>query len=110
MVMRWTVWDMDEREPSVGEVRHLKYLKWLVTTLTVTMIGGVLTVVGLLVMQFGAMNAIPLPDEIELPDGAAAVAFTQGSDWFAVVTDADEILVFSRATGGLTQRIEIVVD
>jgi len=94
----------------VGEVRHLKYLKWLVTILTVTMIGGVLTVVGLLVMQFGAMNAIPLPDEIELPDGSAAVAFTQGSDWFAVVTDADEILVFSRATGDLTQRIEIVVD
>ena len=94
----------------MGEVRHLKYLKWLVTILTVTMIGGVLTVVGLLVMQFGAMNAIPLPDEIELPDGSAAVAFTQGSDWFAVVTDADEILVFSRATGDLTQRIEIVVD
>ena len=101
---------MDEREPSVGEVRHLKYLKWLVTILTVTMIGGVLTVVVLLVMQFGAIRDIPLPTEVVLPDGASAVAFTQGSDWYAVVTDADEILVFSRTTGVLRQRIEILAD
>ena len=110
MVMRWTVWDMDEREPSVGEVRHLKYLKWLVTILTVTMIGGVLTVVGLLVMQFGAMRDIPLPDEIELPDGSNAVAFTQGDDWYAVVTEADEILIFSRATGQIIQTVTIAAD
>lgn len=94
----------------MGEVRHLKYLKWLVTILTVTMIGGVLTVVGLLVMQFGAMNAIPLPDEIELPDGSKAVAFTQGDDWFAVVTEADEILIFSRATGQIIQTVKIESD
>ena len=94
----------------MGEVRHLKYLKWLVTILTVTMIGGVLTVVGLLVMQFGAMNDIPLPDEIELPDGAKAAAFTQGDNWFAVVTEADEILIFSRATGALMQTVTIAAD
>lgn len=94
----------------MGEVRHLKYLKWLVTILTVTMIGGVLTVVALLVMQFGAMNAIPLPGEIELPDGAGAVAFTQGDSWFAVVTDADEILVFSRSTGQIIQTVTIATD
>ncbi|SMX23561.1 hypothetical protein BOA8489_01670 [Boseongicola aestuarii] len=94
----------------MGEVRHLKYLKWLVTILTVTMIGGVLTVVGLLVMQFGALNDIPLPDEIELPDGAKAVAFTQGDDWFAVVTETDEILIFSRATGQIIQTVKIASD
>jgi len=94
----------------VGEVRHLKYLKWLVTILTVTMIGGVLTVVGLLVMQFGAMRDIPLPDSVVLPNGAEAVAFTQGSDWFAVVTEGDEILIYSRGTGALRQRIEIQSD
>lgn len=101
---------MDEREPSVGEVRHLKYLKWLVTILTVTMIGGVLTVVALLVMQFGAMRDIALPDAVELPDGAAAVAYTQGPDWYAVVTDGDEILIFSRSTGELRQRIAVLPD
>ena len=101
---------MDEREPSVGEVRHLKYIKWLVTILTVTMIGGVLTVVVLLVMQFGTMNAIALPDEVKLPDGAEAVAFTQGETWFAVVTGDNEILVFSRSTGALQQRVQIVGD
>lgn len=94
----------------MGEVRHLKYLKWLVTILTVTMIGGVLTVVGLLVMQFGAMRDIPLPDEIELPDGSKAVAFTQGDDWYAVVTEADEILIFSRMTGQIIQTVTIAAD
>ncbi|MBT8459113.1 MAG: hypothetical protein HKP37_05345 [Boseongicola sp.] len=101
---------MDEREPSVGEVRHLKYLKWLVTILTVTMIGGVLTVVALLVMQFGAMHDIALPDAVDLPEGVAAVAFTQGPDWYAVVTDGDEILVFSRSTGELRQTIAVNLD
>ncbi len=74
------------------------------------MIGGVLTVVALLVMQFGAIRDIPLPSEVVLPDGAKAVAFTQGTDWYAVVTESDEILVFSRATGALRQRIEIAAD
>ena len=98
---------MDEREPTTGEVRHLKFLKWLVTILTVTMIGGVLTVVALLVMQFGAMNDVPLPDEIVLPDGAEAVAFTQGDTWFAVVTADDRILIFSRATGEIVQTVHV---
>ncbi len=108
IVMRWTILDMDEREPSTGEVKHLKFLKWLVTLLTVTMIGGVLTIVALLVMRFGAMNDVPLPDEIVLPDGSEAVAFTQGTTWFAVVTADDQILIFSRATGEILQTVQVV--
>lgn len=91
----------------MGEVRHLKFLKWLVTILTVTMIGGVLTVVALLVMQFGAMNEVALPDEIILPEGAQAQAFTQGASWYAVVTASDEILIYSRSTGALIQTVRI---
>ena len=101
---------MGEREPSAGEVRHLKFLKWLVTILTVTMIGGVLTVVALLVMQFGAMNDVPLPEEIVLPSGVTAVGFTQGDSWFAVVTEDNQILIYSRATGEITQTVQIVTE
>ena len=87
--------------------KTLRYLKALVTILTVTMILGFLTIVALFVMRFSAMNKAELPDEITLPDGAKAQAFTRGDDWFAVVTEDDEILIYGKATGNLRQRIQI---
>lgn len=92
---------------QVLDTRTLKYLKALVTILTVTMILGFLTIVALFVMRFGEMARIELPDEIVLPKGVRTTAFTRGDDWFAVVTDADEILIYSRITGNLRQRVEI---
>ena len=88
--------------------KTLKYLKALVTILTVTMIGGFLTIVGLFVMRFAEMNSVELPDEITLPDGAKATSFTRGEGWFAVVTADDEILIYSRVTGNLRQRITVI--
>ncbi len=77
------------------------------TILTVTMILGFLTIVGLFVMRFAEMNRVELPDTITLPDGSTASAFTRGEGWFAVVTEDDEILIYSRVTGNLRQRIRI---
>ena len=99
---------MESSEPGGEEVRNLRYLKWLVTVLTVTMIGGFLTIVALFVMRFSEMNTAEVPDEIVLPAGAKATAFTRGEGWFAIVTEDDEILIYSRVTGNLRQRIEIL--
>ncbi len=77
------------------------------TILTVTMIGGFLTIVALFVMRFAEMNSVELPDRIVLPEGVEAAAFTRGEGWFAVVTADDEILIYSRVTGNLRQRIRI---
>lgn len=71
------------------------------------MIGGFLTIVALFVMRFTEMNTVALPDEIALPDGAVATAFTRGEGWFAVVTEDNEVLIYSRVTGNLRQRIKI---
>lgn len=70
------------------------------------MIGGLLLIIVLIVIRF---NDTPpqLPAEIELPGGATTLSFTQGPDWFAIVTDANEILIFDRVTGGLRQTIQI---
>ena len=87
----------------------MTYLKTLVTILTATMILGFLTIVALFVMRFNEMRQIGLPDTIALPDGSEASAFTRGDNWFAVVTEDDEILIFSRVTGNLRQRIQIEV-
>jgi hypothetical protein len=96
---------MDEDDaPNEGTLR---YLKTLVTVLTLTMILGVVTIIGLLVTRFSASGDITFPDTITLPDGTTVAAFTQGRDWYAVVTENDEILIFSRLTGALVQRLQI---
>ena len=70
------------------------------------MILGVVVVIGLLVTRLTRDTPI-LPSEITLPSGAKAVAFTQAADWYAVVTDAGEILVFDRMSGALRQTVVV---
>ncbi len=82
------------------------WLRRLVMALTLVMILGFLVLIGAIVIRLNA-EPLPLPDRITLPDGESPRAFTQGSDWFAVVTDADRILVFDRATARLRQTVEI---
>jgi Family of unknown function (DUF6476) len=84
----------------------LRMLKRLVTTLTVVMILGFLVLIAALVIRLNA-DPLPLPDRISLPDGVNATAFTQGTDWFAVVTDDNRILIYDRATGTLRQTVQI---
>lgn len=73
------------------------------------MIFGLLTIVVLFVMRFNEMNRLELPEEVVLPDGVRATAYTRGEGWFAIVTDNDEILIFDGLTGGLQQRVQLVV-
>lgn len=77
--------------------------------LTLTMIVGVITIVWVIVTRMPqAMQRAPaLPDSITLPDGTRATAFTQGSDWYAVVTAQDQILIFDRVTGALRQTVTL---
>ncbi len=77
--------------------------------LTLTMIVGVIVVVAVIVTRMPtALRGLPkLPDSIALPDGTRATAFTQGPDWYAVVTADDRILIFDRASGSLRQTVVI---
>jgi hypothetical protein len=92
--------------PDTAEPANLRFLRRLVTVLTATMIGGVLLIIALIVIRFYDVPP-PLPETIVLPDGAKAVSFTQGPDWYAVVTGDDVILIFDRITGTLKQSIRI---
>lgn len=87
----------------------LRLLKWLVILLTLTMIGGVITVVALIVTrmpQAFTVSAPRLPDEVRLPDGAKPAAVTFGTGWTAVVTTDDTILIFD-SNGLLLQEVPI---
>ena len=68
------------------------------------MIAGVLLIIALIVIRFYDPPP-PLPDAISLPDGTRALSFTQGPDWYAVVTDDGRILIYDRVTGGLRQTV-----
>lgn len=70
------------------------------------MIAGIVGILGLIWHRYSNAQA-PLPEVITLPDGAQATAYTQGSDWYAVVTQSDKILIFDRATGKLRKTISL---
>lgn len=89
----------------------LRFLKWLVIVLTLTMIGGVITVVAVIVtrMPHGFAAGPQLPATLVLPAGTKAAAVTAGTGWFAVVTTDDRILIFG-TEGDLRQEIPIAPD
>ena len=87
----------------------LRFLKWLVIILTLTMIGGVITVVGLIVTRMPqAFTAAgpEVPENLQLPQGATAAAVTIGTGWIAVVTADDRILIFG-LDGTLRQEVQV---
>jgi hypothetical protein len=92
--------------PQPEEPANLKFLRLLVTTLTAVMIVGVIVVIALLVTRLRDTGPT-LPDQITLPDGAGATAFTQGDGWYAVVTDDDRILIYNSTSGALVQEIAV---
>ncbi len=98
-----------ETNPEVQPIdpAMVRYLRVLVTVLSATMIIGFIIIVALFVTRFAQEQGTVLPDAITLPPGAAPAAFTQGADWYAVVTQGDEILIYDRTTGELRQTIRI---
>ena len=78
-------------------------------TLMVVMILGLITIVGLFVMQFAQSpgNSAPLlPAAITLPEGTEPLAVTRAPDWVAVVTTDNRILIFT-PDGTQIQEVEI---
>ncbi|MEL7279919.1 MAG: DUF6476 family protein [Pseudomonadota bacterium] len=97
----------DSPQTSPVDAGTVKYLRWLVTILTATMVLGFIVIVVLFVIRFSGTSALELPDTITLPDGSTPLAFTQGTDWYAVVTQEDQILIFDRESGDLRKSIDV---
>ena len=95
---------MEEFELPPG----LRFLRQLVTVLTVVMIVGVVLIAALLVIRLN-QPALAIPDQITLPAGTVAISYTQTHDWFAVVTDENKILIFD-LNGQLTRKVDVKTD
>lgn len=91
---------MDDR---VSRDPTLRFLKRLVTVLTLTMIAGLIIVVAVFVIRFPSdeEHDLTLPPKISLPAGEKASAVTQGKGWVAIVTESGKILVFDGRSGAL---------
>lgn len=72
----------------------------------VTMIGGVITIVGLLVTRMPDGAGPVLPENLTLPGGAVAEAVTVAKDMVLVVTQDGRVLVFGR-DGQFRQEIAL---
>jgi hypothetical protein len=74
----------------------------------ITMICGVITVVGLLVTRMPNANAtLPtLPPNLSLPAGKTALAVTMGQGWVGVVTNDNQFLVFN-SSGTVVQEVTL---
>jgi len=105
-----TLPDIPETDEATGTLPpSLRFLKWLVIVLTLTMIIGVITVVALLVTRMPTAFSAPgpsLPEGFALPEGARVEAVTFGQDWVAVVTTDQRILIFGR-DGHLDQEVDL---
>ncbi|MEO0486852.1 MAG: DUF6476 family protein [Pseudomonadota bacterium] len=103
---------------SAEDARNLRFLRRLVTTLTATMILGVLTIVVLLVMRLNAPAPVPavapasapalaLPPSLTLPEGEEALAVTQTPDALLVVTRSQLLLVYDASGTELRATVPI---
>ena len=97
--------------PQPVDPALLIFLRRLVTILTGTMIVGLLVIIALFVIKFSGGfsggGGPDLPKTITLPNGTEATAFTQGPDWYAIITADDRILIYDRDTGQLRQTVNI---
>ena len=99
---------MSDTPIEPGLPPSLRLLKVLVIVLMITMICGVITVVGLLVTRMPNANSLPpaLPASLQMPAGAMAQAITTAPGWIGIVTTDNRILIFT-PQGALQQEITI---
>mgnify|MGYP000583772060 CR=1 FL=1 len=88
---------------------HLKRLRLLVTVLTLTMIAGVITITGLLVIRLGADRApvVIAPGDFTLPEGVGLVGLSVIDGRTVVVGDDGTIRVYDSESHALLQEIAL---
>ena len=98
--------DTFDPEETVPQDTALVLLKWLVVTLTATMVVGMVVLIWLFATRLPKPIA-DLPSALTLPAGETVSAITRGRDYVAVVTDGGEILIFDADGQTLRQRIKL---
>jgi len=69
------------------------------------MILGILTIATLLAFKLRSEN-INFPQTLTLPNGTKPIAFTQTKDWYSIITETNEILIYKN-DGTLIRSITV---
>lgn len=79
---------MAQSEPGdVPESKQIAWLRRLVLAMTVTMIAGVIVLVGLALSVFlKGGSEVSWPQDLAIPQGESVQAITRSTNWIAVVT------------------------
>ncbi len=94
--------DISDEGKAAEAIPHLRWLKGLVTSLTLVMMAGIAAIVALLWVRLGEAPLPELPASITLPAGESPAAVTFAKDWLVVVTDSGLVLLYDR--DGTLQR------
>lgn len=94
-------------EPGGSEARNIVLLRRLVTALAGVMALGMVVIVALMVSRLLQEPVLPLPETLKLPEGETASAITVTRDFYLVVTETGEVLVYDRETVALKQRLAL---
>ncbi|AUH34850.1 DUF6476 family protein [Paracoccus tegillarcae] len=96
---------MDQEDRGWTSAAELRWLKMLVTGLSVVMGLGMIAIVALLWIRLSQPMLPDLPTNIVLPDGASVQAVTFARDFIVVVTDAGEVLLYDQS-GAMISRVQ----
>jgi uncharacterized integral membrane protein len=98
-----------EEDETTALPRDLRFLKTLVTVLTVVMIAGVITITTLLVIRLNASgpSVTIAPGDFEIPDGVGVVGFSVVNGQTVIVGDDGVIRVYD--SGSQTQVQEFTL-
>ena len=100
--------DHTEVDQPLPEDANLKFLRRLVTTLTVTMILGIAIIVVLMVVRLNQDNASTgFTDDLPALSGVKVSGLTRTQDHWIAVTSGNEILILDPSGSKLIQRITI---
>lgn len=99
--------DGPQAPPPEAPLPEVRFLKILVTTLTATMIAGLVAIIALLVIRLPGAAPLPeLPAAITLPDGAQPQSVTFARDHLIVLTDQGMVLIYT-PKGELRQSLTL---
>lgn len=94
-----------EKQPQ-ELVPHLRFLKFLVGSLAMTMVLGLTTIVVILWTRLGTPPLPELPASVTLPEGTRPQAVTFARERLIIVTDTGKILIYD-AAGNLDQEVPL---
>lgn len=97
--------DDNDWNNTAKAVPELRWLKTLVTGLSLVMGFGMIAIVMLLWVRLDQPMLPDLPETITLPAGTRMQAVTFAHNWIVVVTDTGEVLLYDRG-GKLHQRVQ----